>query len=176
MERLHRQYDRASWPRQTAYHDPQPNSEAPPMRTLLALAVPVLLVAAEPAADAVKKDMTALEGDWTMVSAERDGQAVPEEYVKSAKRVFKDGTVKVSFGDMVFMEAKVTVDPSKKPKHMDYEVTDGPSKGQKHLGIYEIDGDTIKFCFASAEQGRPADFTAKEGSGRTMSVWKRVKK
>jgi uncharacterized protein (TIGR03067 family) len=146
------------------------------MRILLAFTAAILLVAAEPPADAVKKDLAALEGDWAMVSAERDGQAVPAEYVKAGKREFKDGKVKVSFGDMVFLEATVTIDPSKKPKHMDYDVTDGAAKGQKQLGIYEIDGDTIKFCFASADQGRPTDFTTKEGSGRTASVWKKVKK
>jgi uncharacterized protein (TIGR03067 family) len=146
------------------------------MRTLLVLAAPILLVAAEPPSDAAKKDLAALDGEWSMVSGERDGQAIPEEYVKSAKRVCKEGVVTVSFNDMVFLQAKLTLDPSKKPKHMDYDITDGPTKSQRQLGIYEIDGDTIKFCFSPDDKGRPTDFTAKEGSGRTLSVWKRVKK
>jgi uncharacterized protein (TIGR03067 family) len=146
------------------------------MRTLVAIGAAVLLVGADAPSDAAKKDLAALEGEWGMVSAERDGMAVPDEYVKTGKRVFKDGEVTVSFQDMVFLKAKVTVDPAKKPKEMDYDVTEGPTKGQKQLGIYEIDGDTIKFCFAPADKGRPTDFTAKEGSGRTLSVWKKAKK
>src|SRR5262245_36970636 len=81
--------------------------------------------------DAVKKDMAALEGEWTMVSGERDGGAVPDELLKSAKRVSKDGETSVSFGEQLFMKAKFTVDPSKNPKTIDYDVTEGPSKGEK---------------------------------------------
>ena len=55
-------------------------------------------------------------------------------------------------------------------------MTEGPTKGQTHLGIYELDGDTVKFCFAAPGKERPTDFTAKASSGRTASVWKRDKK
>jgi hypothetical protein len=41
-------------------------------------------------------------------------------------------------------------------------------------GIYEVDGDTTKFCYAEKE--RPTDFTTAAGSGRTLSTWKRDKK
>ena len=130
---------------------------------------------AEPT-DAVKKDMAALEGEWTMVSAERNGEALPEDMVKAGKRVTKAGETTVSFGETVFMKAKFTVDPSKKLKTIDYEFTEGQNAGKKALGIYEIDGDTVKFCFASPDMERPTDFTAKADSGRVLSVWKKAKK
>ena len=130
---------------------------------------------AEPT-EAAKKDMAALEGEWTMVSAERNGEAVPEEQAKTAKRVSKAGETTVSFGEMVFMKAKFSVDPSKKPKAIDYEFTEGQNAGKKALGIYEIDGDTVKFCFAGPDQERPTDFTAKADSNRVLSVWKKAKK
>ena len=63
---------------------------------------------------------------------------------------------------------------SKKPKTIDYDVIDGPTKGKKQLGIYELEGDTVKFCFAKPDSERPTDF--KPGEGRTSSVWKREKK
>jgi hypothetical protein len=44
------------------------------------------------------------------------------------------------------------------------------------LGIYELDGDTVKFCFGGPGKERPTEFTTKEGSMRTLSVWKRDKK
>jgi uncharacterized protein (TIGR03067 family) len=148
----------------------------PAWQAVVALFASALLLGAEPPADAVKKDTAALEGEWAMVSAERDGQAVPEEFVKTGKRVFKDGVTTVTVGDMVLMKAKVSLAPGKTPKAIDYEVTEGQAKGKKVLGIYEIDGDTAKFCFAGPDQDRPADFTAKERSGRTLSVWKKAKK
>ena len=146
------------------------------MRTLLGFVVLVGLVGAQPPADAVKKDLALLEGEWAMVSGERDGQALPEEYVKTGKRVAKDGVSTVTIGDMVLMKSKFTIDPAKTPKAIDFVGLEGPTAGQKLHGIYELDGDTVRFCFAPADKDRPTDFTTKEGSGRTLSVWKRAKK
>jgi hypothetical protein len=42
------------------------------------------------------------------------------------------------------------------------------------LGMYQVDGDTWKHCFALGN--RPTEFGSKEGSGVTYIVLKRVKK
>ncbi|MFL5338593.1 MAG: TIGR03067 domain-containing protein [Gemmataceae bacterium] len=144
-------------------------------KCVVALTVCLLLGADKPA-DAVKADMAKLEGDWSMVSGEIDGSAMPAAGVATGKRTAKDGETKVVINGMLFIQAKYTVDPSKKPKTIDYAVTGGFAKGKTELGIYEIDGDTVKFCFASPGKERPTDFTTKPGSGRTLSVWKREKK
>ena len=136
----------------------------------------VILLLAGPGPDALKKEMAQLEGDWSMVSGEIDGLAMPEQYVKTGKRTAKDGETTVSIGGRVFLQAKYTIDPAKKPKTIDYAMTEGFSKGKKQLGIYAIEGETVKFCFASPGKDRPTEFTAKEGSGNTLSVWKRDKK
>ncbi len=146
------------------------------MRAFVSLIAFTVLLGADAPADAVKKDMAKLDGEWSMVSAERDGQAIPEEFAKTGKRVAKDGVTTVTFGDMLLMKAKFTINPSKKPKTIDYKITDGMEKGKTRLGIYELDGDTAKFCFGAPGDKRPTDFTAKEGSNRTLSVWKRTKK
>lgn len=145
------------------------------MRPILLLtACPLLLVAGD--SDAVKKDMTQLQGEWSMVSGEIDKQPMPEALLKGSKRVAKGDETTVTIGGMLFMKAKFTVDPSKKPKTIDYMMTEGLTKGKTQLGIYELDGDTVKFCFAKPGQDRPTEFVTKEGSGRTLSVWKREKK
>jgi uncharacterized protein (TIGR03067 family) len=146
------------------------------MRVLMSFVAVTLLLGADAPADAVKKEMAQLEGEWTMVSGERDGQKLPEDFVKSGKRVAKDGVSTVTFGDTLFMKAKLTIDPGKKPKTIDYDVIDGQGKGKTVLGIYEIDGDTVKFCFAAPDKDRPTEFASKEGSGHTLSVWKRKAK
>jgi uncharacterized protein (TIGR03067 family) len=74
------------------------------------------------------------------------------------------------------MKSKFTIDPTRKPKAIDFVGLEGPATGQKLHGIYELDGDTVRFCLAPADKDRPTDFTAKEGSGRMLSVWKRAKK
>jgi uncharacterized protein (TIGR03067 family) len=87
--------------------------------------------------------------------------------------VAKDGVTTVTIGGKPFMKAKFTIDPTKKPKTIDYMVLEGLTKGKKQLGIYELDGDTVKFCFAVPDKERPKDFTSPEGSGRTLSVWRK---
>src|ERR1043165_9108456 len=125
------------------------------MRVLLSFAAATLLLGADAPADAVKKEMMLLEGEWSMVSGERDGQKLPDEFVKTGKRTAKDGETSVTLNDMLYMKAKFTIDPSKKPKEIDYTITEGAEKGKTRLGIYEIDGDTAKFCFGAPGDKRP---------------------
>jgi uncharacterized protein (TIGR03067 family) len=126
--------------------------------------------------DDAKKEMALLEGEWSMVSGEANGFAMPKETVQTGKRTAKDGETTITIGGQTYFRAKYTIDAAKKPKAIDYMMTEGPTKGKTHLGIYELDGDTAKFCFAAPGKDRPTEFTAKEGSQRTLSVWKRDKK
>ena len=55
-------------------------------------------------------------------------------------------------------------------------MTEGAAKGKKVLGIYKLDGDNATFCFAQPDKERPTKFETKEGSGLTLSTWKKTKK
>jgi len=145
------------------------------MRLLMTAVLSLFFVGAD-TPDAVKKEMTRLEGEWTMVSGEIDGTAMVEQQLKAMKRVAKDGVTTVTMSGQTFMKAKFSVDPAKKPKTIDYTVVEGPTKGKMQYGIYELDDDTVKFCFSSPGKDRPSDFTTKAGSGRTLSVWKKEAK
>ena len=125
--------------------------------------------------ETVKKDMAQLQGEWMMISGSADGQAMPDDMRKQMKRVCKGDETTTTMNGRVFIKAKITLDPSKKPKTIDYEMTEGFTKGKKQLGIYEVDGDTFKACFAAPGAERPADFSSKPGDQRTLSVWKRQK-
>jgi uncharacterized protein (TIGR03067 family) len=139
---------------------------------LTALIIPVLWGAES---ESVKKDMALLQGEWSMVSGSADGRQMPEETRKQMKRVCKGDEATTTMGGQMFMKAKITIDPSKEPKAIDYDMTEGFTKGQKQLGIYEVTGDTFKSCFAKPGAERPTDFTGKPGDGRTLSIWKREK-
>jgi uncharacterized protein (TIGR03067 family) len=136
-----------------------------------------LIVAASAAEDkgAAKKDLDQLQGEWSMVSGSADGQSMPDEMLKQMKRVCKGDETTTTMAGQVFLKAKFSLDPSKKPKTIDYEMIDGFTKGKKQLGIYEVNGDTFKSCFAAAGAERPKDFTSQSNDGRTLSVWKRKK-
>ena len=110
-----------------------------------------------------------------MVSGSADGQPMPEEMRKQMKRVCKGDETTTTMGRQVFMKAKVIIDPSRKPKTIDYQMNEGFTKGKTQLGIYELDGDTFKSCFSAPGEERPKDFTTQPGDHRTLSVWKRNK-
>jgi len=146
------------------------------MRFTTAFCCAIFLTGAQDAQDSAKKEMALLEGEWSMVSGEINGEAMPEELRSEMKRVAKNGETTVTMSGRVFLKTKFMIDPTKKPKAIDYSFTEGPTKGKTQFGIYEIDGDTVKFCFSAPGKDRPTEFTAKEGSERTLSVWKRKAK
>ncbi len=126
--------------------------------------------------ESAKSDLAQLQGDWAMLSANRDGTALPDEMVKNSKRVCKGDETTVVVGGQLLMKAKFSLDPTKKPKRIDYRITSGANAGKTQLGIYELDGDKVKFCFSTPGNQRPTDFAIKAGDGQTSSVWKHVKR
>ena len=143
---------------------------------LIGLTVLVISQARGEDTEAAKKDLAQLQGEWSMATGGRDGQTLPDDMLKNSKRVCKGDETTVVVGGQLLMKAKFTLDPSKKPKSIDYRITGGPNAGKTQLGIYELDGDMVKFCFSTPGKDRPTDFTTKAGDGRTASVWKREKK
>src|SRR6185503_4368498 len=105
--------------------------------------------------EAIKKDLAQLQGEWSMVSGTADGQAMPDEIRKQMKRICKGEETTVMMGDQVFLKAKIALDPSKKPRTIDYEMIEGFTKGWRQAGIYELEGDTFKACFGKPGSERP---------------------
>lgn len=138
---------------------------------VLALAaVGVVFVGLTHAADD-DKDLAKLKGKWNMVSVERDGKTIEN---------FKDGTREIDGGKYTMTSkagAKFVgafkVDSSKKVKEMDLMPSDGQYKDKTLLGIYELDGDTLKICFAEPGKDRPTEFTSK--GGNVLAIHKREK-
>jgi uncharacterized protein (TIGR03067 family) len=126
--------------------------------------------------DAAATDLEKLQGEWGMISGLADGQAVPQDMLLSSSRVCTGSETTVMINGQLIMRAKFKLDPSKSPKNIDYEVLEGPAKGANMRGIYELEGDTVKFCFAPPGGERPSRFESQLGEQRTFSVWKKKKK
>jgi uncharacterized protein (TIGR03067 family) len=142
----------------------------------LVFAVGLLIAAEEPSNDATKKDLERLQGDWAAVSMIRDGQSIPDDDVQSLFRTTKGDQYTVFLFKKAIGKGTFKLDATKKPKTIDLQAASGPAKGQPIKGIYEFEGDTWKICYANPGKDRPTDFTAKEGSERTLAVWEREKK
>jgi uncharacterized protein (TIGR03067 family) len=126
--------------------------------------------------ETVAKDLQAFKGTWRLSSRELDGKQFGEDEIKDVIMT-NDGTGRCSVrrGDKVIAEATAQLDPTKKPKAVDITFSEGEHKGMTALGIYEIEGDTFRVCCARPGDERPAEFSARAGSGRTLIVYKRQK-
>jgi uncharacterized protein (TIGR03067 family) len=116
-----------------------------------------------------------LDGEWAMVSCVMNGQALPQAFVKSGRRVSKGGAMQVLVSGQTMMTAQVSVNRSTQPMSMDYVCAAGPATGQRQHGIYALDGDSLKICFAALGDPRPTEFSSSTGDARTFAVWRRLK-
>ncbi len=146
------------------------------MKRLLLVAIVGLLLGADDAKKEQAGDAKQMAGVWSLVSAERDGQPAPEEFVKSLRREVKDDEYALTRDGETLGKGKFKVDSTTKPKTIDFMPTEGNAKGMTMLGIYELTGDNLKVCYAAPGKDRPKEFSAPAGSGNTLSVWKREKK
>jgi uncharacterized protein (TIGR03067 family) len=136
-----------------------------------------MLIAAD--SDAVKKEKAKLKGTWSVVSLEEEGKKQPFPEGVKMSMVFDDDklAMQFAFGDKKdTKEATYAIDPAKSPGHLDITLSDGPEKGKTVRGIYVIDKDGFKICWAQKpDNDRPKDFTTKEGSKSVLITLKRVK-
>src|SRR6266566_1417293 len=94
------------------------------LRTIVVLvtaSVALTIISAEEN-EAIRKDLAQLHGEWVMVSGSADGQPMPQEMLKQMKRACKGDEITVMMGDQIFIKARIALDPSKKPKTIDYEM------------------------------------------------------
>ena len=67
------------------------------------------------------------------------------------------------------------IDPTKKPKTIDFTPTEGDEKGKVFRGIYEIKTNCRKLCYAETGKDRPTEFSSKPGSGHVLVILQREK-
>lgn len=128
------------------------------------------------APDLLRAELARLEGEWSLVSGVRDGQALPKDFVQTGKRLVKGNETTVLFGGQVFLKAAFSLGLANEPKTIDYILTAGPNQGEAQNGIYRLEGDTVTYSLAAPGRPRPTDFTIRPGDGGTLTVWKRKTK
>jgi uncharacterized protein (TIGR03067 family) len=125
--------------------------------------------------DATRKDLEKMQGDWAQVSYVVDGGKIPDDEAQALFRSMKDDKYTIYQFKKVIGKGAFKLDASRKPKTIDATTTAG-GRSLTLLGVYELDGDSLKLCFAPPGKPRPSDFTSKKGSEHRLSVWEREKK
>ena len=137
----------------------------------------LLLVACnrqQPAAAAPKTDLDRFQGTWYLVAAVKDGNVLSEDKVKQTTIVFKGDTFRFpGLAEYATSQAgTIKLDESKTPKEVDAISTEK----EVMLGIYRMDDNGYKICFAPAGKPRPTDLRSEAGSGNILQSWGREKK
>jgi uncharacterized protein (TIGR03067 family) len=124
----------------------------------------------------VERRAGGLAGTWTVVSVERDRKEIGADF-KAAKWVFTERTLAARFpgeGQAKFAYQAGKLD---KAGTIDLEVVqsarDGGPRKRVYVGIYSIEGDTLKICYAATGKERPKEFATKASSGNTLVLLRR---
>jgi uncharacterized protein (TIGR03067 family) len=147
-------------------------------RVVLSLVVVLssVVVGVSIGADTAVPDEKAIAGSWRVVACELEQKLLPEKQFKDLDYQLKaDGTWALK-GGPGFPKAAAgafTLDPKVSPKTIDFTPGDGPYKGKTFRGIYQLEGDELKACFAFPGKERPKTFLT--GDGSVLEFWRRAK-
>jgi uncharacterized protein (TIGR03067 family) len=122
----------------------------------------------------MKAELDRFQGTWYLVLAMQDGNRLPEDKVKQTTIVIKGDTFRFP-GSAEYATSNagtMKLDETKTPKEMDSISTDK----KVMLGIYALDDNGYKVCFAPAGKPRPTEFSSTPGSGYILQSWERQNK
>ena len=115
-----------------------------------------------------KDDKELLQGEWQGTSIEVDGRVMQLEPGKGVTFTFSGDKVKVvcTMFDAWNREFHLRLDSQAQPKKMDFlfiEDNGAVRENDGLVGIYELNGDTLRFCSGTPQDGRPKEFVAQGG-------------
>jgi uncharacterized protein (TIGR03067 family) len=125
---------------------------------------------------AVEKELEKLQGTWiAAVGSEFKGKTFTEEEIKTAAHRFVVSGTEfkwyTALQEEPIMQGTLKIDLTQKPKTMDLTF-ERDGKTATGLCIYELDGDSLKFCYGEPE--RPKEFKTREDDPNVkLYVWKR---
>ena len=131
---------------------------------ILLVLVPVIAGDDKPAA------APTIRGKWAVSAATFNGT----EFTAPKDRILDFGEDEVTTfdGGAPTRFAAYTLDATSEPKHIDLDSGAGDKKA---LGVYALDKEELRICYAEPGGGRPARFASKPGDRVFLLVLKRVK-
>ena len=121
--------------------------------------------------EALSKELTALQGNWNIVSV--NGQSVSDQGV-ALSVAFSGNRYTQTLNGQVAESGTMRLDAAKKPIAVDFSILEGDDAGKLQLGILEIRDDTLTFAMnMPGATDRPTTFEA--GGSAAVFVMKKMK-
>jgi uncharacterized protein (TIGR03067 family) len=118
--------------------------------------------------------MQRLQGEWVVVSAERNGTPLARKEFETDVVTFDKSEMFVDRKGSIRNTYKVTIDGTRDPKRIDLVGVAGLDQGKTLRGIFQLDGDRLTLC--AGLQERPGAFrTATDSMLRLMTLERRKK-
>jgi uncharacterized protein (TIGR03067 family) len=129
-----------------------------------------------------KDDAKKLQGAWVLTELMVGGVNVPEKEIAGTRFIFEGDklTVMPAKPDVDAVDKRTftfKLDPKQKPAAVDLTALDGDAKGAVSPGIYELNGDTLRWCQSDDEKSkeRPKAFGSPDKSRIYLFTFKRAK-
>lgn len=126
--------------------------------------------------DSIKRDRQRIEGTWTVVALETNGNKAGDDDARKLKVVIgADGSWSLNVDGREVAQGISSLNPTKSPKIIDFMTVVGDDAGKQSLGIYEIRETSLTFCVAPSGKERPGDFASQPGSDALFLTLEREK-
>ena len=115
-----------------------------------------------------------LRGVWQATAVTVSGQEIPRAEIGLLQLTLTRTRFTTSRGEETLFDSSYTADPTTSPMQIEMVGSGGDFEGQAALGIYDLEGETLRICYAMPGFGRPREFASAPGSGAFLIVLRRV--
>ena len=134
------------------------------IRFALAAFAATTLLATSRSEDKAADIKKALDGNFTVVSGEKDGKPLPADKLKGSVLAFKGNKILGTDRDKnEFFACTYELDASSSPAKITMKSTDPVTKKEvTAAGLIAVDGDAVKLCYALPGGEAMKDFSTKD--------------
>jgi uncharacterized protein (TIGR03067 family) len=119
--------------------------------------------------------LRSMEGKWAFQSLEIEGQKMPAGMLGASCLLIDGDRFRMESPEADY-DGTFQIDVEQTPHHIDIDFVEGPEAGNRCEGLFELDGDRVRFCLALGGAKRPAAFVTSPGSGHALEELTRLEK
>jgi uncharacterized protein (TIGR03067 family) len=129
------------------------------------------------AEEKARQELERLQGTWEAVAVERGQQPLDSDHVRDLNLtlVVRGDRWTLQTQGVVEQAGRVSVDPTRTPRALDFWVQEGLAADKTIPGIYELRGDSLEICYGDLDQERPAEFKTRPNTTQAKILYQRVK-